>query len=408
MSESRETTTPSVADLLLGIDLFDGLAEDDVRRVAEVARRLEVEADATLFEGDSPGLFVVRSGAVEIEGRRGRDIRSRGEAFGVASLIFVDAGPSGGRALEPTELVLVPRDAFRALLGADPLVGRVLEHLEEAVGRDAGASPGRRRREEGADERAGEAPGGRPLSREPQAPGHPGPPLQARMAEVSRLVQRGLLPRDAPRVPGWDVAAGTTAEESGRGDTAWDWLRLAPDRVVLVALDVQGQGLPPSHHLMAARVLLRALAGEHGEPKDILARANAALSRARVGGGEQFLECGMVVLRETEVEWAAAGRVPAAVLRRGGEVEELGSHGPPLGVMEGFRYASHKVPMAAGDVFVVLSQASMGMFRGAAELVAKIQQRPAGEVVETLHLALRRAYGDDPPRETSVLFARKH
>jgi serine phosphatase RsbU (regulator of sigma subunit) len=159
---------------------------------------------------------------------------------------------------------------------------------------------------------------------------------------------------------------------------------------------------------MAARVLLRALASEYREPRDILPRANAALSRARVGGAEQFLECGMLVLRDAGVEWASAGRVPAAILRRGGEVEELGSHGPPLGMMEGFRYASHPVPMAAGDVFVVLSQASMGVFRGAADLVAKIQQRPAGEVVETLHLALRRAHGEELPRETTVLFARKH
>ncbi|HZD06568.1 MAG TPA: PP2C family protein-serine/threonine phosphatase [Longimicrobiales bacterium] len=224
---------------------------------------------------------------------------------------------------------------------------------------------------------------------------------------MSRAVQRRLLPRNAPRVTGYDVAAGTTTEDDGRGHTVWDWITLGNGRPLVLAYNVQGTGLPASHDLVAVRAVLRALASEYVELTDILPRANAALSQAAVSDGRRFVECAAVVLDADWIEWSSAGRVPAGVIRRDGTFDELGSHGPPLGMMEGFRYGSRRISMGPGDIFVVLTEASMGLFRGAADLVAQVQGRTAGEVVGTLHRAVRKAHGDRP-RETTVILIRKH
>ena len=70
--------------------------------------------------------------------------------------------------------------------------------------------------------------------------------------EISRTIQRGLLPTEAPRIQGFDIAAGTSLVEDGPGRTLWDFFTLKGGRTGLVNLNVQGSGLPPARTTMAA------------------------------------------------------------------------------------------------------------------------------------------------------------
>lgn len=224
--------------------------------------------------------------------------------------------------------------------------------------------------------------------------------------EISRIIQRGLLPSEAPRIPGFDIAAGTSLVDDGPGRTVWDYFPLKGGRTGLVNLNVQGSGLPPAHYLAVARGLLRELGRDHDDLQEFLARLNSGLSAAAVGGMDQYVEAGILLPSEGGVEWAGAGRCPGAVIRRTGVFEEFSTHGPPLGMMEGFLYGTEKLRLGAGDTVIVLSEVSQGIFRGAADLVASLQGKPVGEVVSTLHKALAKAQPDIPV-EASVLFVRK-
>jgi serine phosphatase RsbU (regulator of sigma subunit) len=224
---------------------------------------------------------------------------------------------------------------------------------------------------------------------------------------VSRLMQAGLLPAEVPRLEGFEVAAGTTTEDSGRGGSVWDWIHLADGRLALLTLDVRQEGFPPAHHLGVVRAVIRAVAAETSSVKEILAKANDAVAHAGVHGLEQFVEVGILVPSADGVVWASAGRVPGGIIRRAGTFESFGAHGPPLGMMEGFRYNVQTFDIGAGDTIFVLSHASQGLFLGAADLLVQLHGKPAGEVVATLHRAIRKAQGEDRT-ETSVLYARKH
>ena len=206
---------------------------------------------------------------------------------------------------------------------------------------------------------------------------------------------------------GYDIGAGTMIEPEGRAATVWDWLSLADGRTALITLDVRAEGLPPAVHLATARGVLRAAAPEGGGLDRILQRMNAAMAASALADVDQHVECGMLVALAEGLEWASAGRVPCGVIRRSGAFEELSSHGPPLGMMDGFQYGRETLAMSTGDTAIVLSRASTGLFRGAADLVAQIHGKPAGEVVSTLHRGVRKAQGDHP-EEISVLFVRKH
>ncbi len=224
--------------------------------------------------------------------------------------------------------------------------------------------------------------------------------------EISRTIQRGLLPSEAPRISGFDIAAGTSLVDEGPGRTLWDFFELKDGRVGLVNLTVKGSGLPPAHYLAVARSLLRELGRDHDDLQGFLARINSGLSTAVVEGMDQYVDAGVLLPSDGGVEWAGAGICPGAVIRRDGVFQEFGSHGPPLGMMEGFQYGTERLELGAGDSVIVLSEVSQGVFRGAADLVASLQGKPVGEVVTTLHKALAKAQPDQPV-EASVLFVRK-
>ena len=72
--------------------------------------------------------------------------------------------------------------------------------------------------------------------------------------------------------------------------------------------------------------------------------------------------------------------------------------GPSLGMMGGFQYNSQRFPMGTGDTAFVLSHGSQGLFLGAADLLAQLHGKPVGDIVSSLHKAIRKAQGDDEAR----------
>jgi len=382
-------STEEVVDLLEEVDLFAGLPEDDLRRMAGIVEERSLEPGEVLFREGEPGdaFYIVFDGAVEISKSRPDGsadrlaVRRAGQGFGEMSLLNDAPRSATARAAERTTLVMVRREHFEELLGGDSLAVRMMRALSRAL----------------------RALGVRFASVEMMDPG-----VAARSDEnaLSRAMQSGMMPRSAPRVAGYELAAGTTRETMGRGSSVWDWTTLADGRTTLVTLDVHGDGLPPAHHLGAARAVLRGMAADHATVPELLARTNDALSSAAIEGLDQFVEAGILAIGADGVEWASAGRVPGTIIRRDGSMVEFAAQGPPLGMMGGFKYASQKLALGTGDAAFVLSHGSPGLFLGAADLVAQLHGKPAGEVVSTLHKAIRRAQGE-LRTETSVLYARR-
>lgn len=384
-------STTEVVGLLQKVEHFEGLPDADLAGIAAIVAGVSIQKGEVLFEEGEPGdaFYIVFKGAVEIVKARpdGTEeklaVRRAGDGFGEMALLNDAPRSATARAHEDTELMSVGREAFQELLGGDTLALRMMRVLSKAL-RALGVRFAS-------------------VERIQDSGSH----LRIDAYEISRIMQAGLLPSVAPRVDGFDVAAGTTIEESGRGGSVWDWIELGDGRTALITLDVRQDGFPPAHHLGVARAVLRGLGVDHATLPQLLAKANEALSGASVEGTDQFVEVGMLVAGPEGVEWASAGRVPGGVIRRDGTFEEFGAHGPPLGMLGGFKYKAQKFTMAAGDTALVLSHASPGLFLGAADLVAQLHGKPAGEVVGTLHRAIRKSQGDQRT-ETSVLFARKH
>lgn len=384
-------STEEVVALLQKVDLFEGLPPEDLHRIAGIVEGASLEAGQVLFEEGEAGdaFYIVFKGAVEITKARPDGstdklaVRRAGEGFGEMALLNDAPRSAQARAMEASQLIKVSRDDFEGLLGGDSLAVRMMRGLSRAL-RALGVRFASVEKLQDAGARA-----------------------RVDAYEVSRVMQAGLLPAVAPRVVGFDLAAGTTTEVSGRGGSVWDWMPMGDGRTALLTLDVRQDGFPPAHHLGVARAVFRGLAAGNATLPQLLASCNEALSAAAIEGLDQFVEVGVLVLGSAGVEWASAGRVPGGIIRRDGTFEEFGAHGPPLGMMGGFKYNVQAHAMGAGDTAFVLSHGSQGLFLGAADLVAQLHGKPAGEVVSMLHKAIRKAQGEQRT-ETSVLYARKH
>lgn len=390
-AEPRDLSLDVVMEMLRHVDLFQGLPEDELSGVSEVVKGVTAQDGEVLFEEGEPGdcFYVVSKGAVEISksvSGSGTDklaVRRAGEAFGEMALLNDAPRSATAKALEETELLTLSREDFEQLIGGDSLAMRMLQVLSKAL----------------------RALGVRFASLER---GVPTPVVTGGGADdANRALQRAIMPRSAPTADGFDIAAGTMLEDSGAGRTTWEAVRFADGRAGLVAMTVHGDGVPPAHQLALARAFLNEFARTGQPTESLFAAVNDGLSHNETPGIDQTVAAGMLVPGDGSVLWSGAGDVRGAVIRRDGTLDEFPSHGPPLGMLDGFQYGTQEYEIGTGDMVIVLSTGSTGLFRGAADLVSTLRQKPAGEVVATVHKAIRKLQGEDV-KETTVLFMRRH
>ncbi|MBI4540749.1 MAG: cyclic nucleotide-binding domain-containing protein [Gemmatimonadetes bacterium] len=365
----REATVEQVTGLLRKIPLFAGLRDEDLRGIQEISTSKLVEKGETLFQEGEPGeaFYVVLRGAVELTKRTPAAaeerlaVRRSGEAFGEMALLTDKARSASARASERTHLLAVSRKAFYALLGGDTLAVRLLQGLAKALWAMDVRFAAKQREDKSAE---------------------------VLVSEISRLIQRGLLPGTVPQVAGYEIAAGTSVLENGRGSAVWQWFQLGDGRPVLAALDAKGEGLPAAHHLSIAQVLLREVGRQENDLAQLLRRVNRALTANSRQGFTRCVQCGVLALGDGQIEWASAGRPAAVLRRRNGELEELPGTNAPLGAAEDAAYAVHRLVLEPGEVALVLSDVPEAVVREARSAVAAGGQEDASRMASRIRDAV--------------------
>ncbi|MEM1179474.1 MAG: PP2C family protein-serine/threonine phosphatase [Acidobacteriota bacterium] len=172
--------------------------------------------------------------------------------------------------------------------------------------------------------------------------------------EVARELQRDLLPRDVPPIPGYRVAHSyRTANEIG-GDY-YAFHPLDPGRVAIAGGDARGHGMAAGLLMAIANATLAAAALEDPQPEAVLAAVNRTL--VSTGGRRAFMTLfyGILDPSSGQLEYANAGH-PFPLLRRAvGPVEELGTGALPLGLREDTRYRAANAVLRPGDLLVLYS-----------------------------------------------------
>jgi len=173
-----------------------------------------------------------------------------------------------------------------------------------------------------------------------------------RQLELAADVQRRMLPRRMPALPGFDVAARYVPSYELGGDF-YDFIDLDGHLGIAVG-DVVGKGMAASLLMASVRSSLRAYAQDVYDLDEIIGRVNRALSRDTQDNEFSTLWYGVFDPQTMRLTYCNGGHEPPMLLRDG-EVHYLGKGGMLLGVDKKQVYQKGLFDLAPGDTLLLYS-----------------------------------------------------
>lgn len=232
--------------------------------------------------------------------------------------------------------------------------------------------------------------------------------------KVAEDVQRNLLPTAPPRIAGLDIAASSDYCDETGGDY-YDFIQTGPSKTVVVVGDVAGHGVGPALLMASARATVRMAAAMYADPGAVVSAVNSRVAEDVYGTG-RFLTLFYLEIDAAakHLRWVRAGHDPALVVGASqGEIAELSGGGPPLGVVEGFRYVASSSPWPAGGVVFIGTDgiwetrgANDAMFgkRRLLDILHGTADKPANRILEAVAQALR-TFAQGRPRQDDITMA---
>ena len=235
---------------------------------------------------------------------------------------------------------------------------------------------------------------------------------------IARTLQESLLPVELPRIPGLETAARFHASGAGNevGGDFYDLFQTGGQGWTVVVGDVCGKGPDAAAVTALARYTLRAAAMRERLPSRSLRILNEALLRQR--GDRRFCTVAYAYLEAhnggARVGVASGGHPLPLLLRAGGGVEPVGSHGTLLGVVPDPDLEDQSGALGPGDALVfytdgVTEAGAPGAMLGEerlAELVASCQGLDADAIAGRVEAAALDAQGGRPRDDIAVVVVR--
>ncbi|MFF3848195.1 SpoIIE family protein phosphatase [Streptomyces sp. NPDC002328] len=175
--------------------------------------------------------------------------------------------------------------------------------------------------------------------------------------ELATMLQRSLLPRRLPELPGGTAVARYLPARRGLqvGGDWYDVIALSEDRVALVIGDVQGHSAGAATIMGQMRTAVRAYAMEGHPPDVVVSHANRLLVGMET---DLFATCCYVELdmEEGTTLVVRAGHLSPLVRRPDGGTEEVEVEGgPPLGVIAEADFPMTAVELTPGTVLALVT-----------------------------------------------------
>jgi serine phosphatase RsbU (regulator of sigma subunit)/anti-sigma regulatory factor (Ser/Thr protein kinase) len=172
--------------------------------------------------------------------------------------------------------------------------------------------------------------------------------------QIATTLQRSLLPRKLPQVPGLRMAGRymPAADESAVGGDWYDVIELDNQSLGFVIGDVAGHGMAAATFMGQLRSAIRAYALDTEAPGEVITKL-AEFSH-RMHSRMATVIYATLNLNTWTVRVARAGHPYPLLVRADGSAEfltEVG--GPPLGTVGGHGYGEQSVTLAAGETLVL-------------------------------------------------------
>ena len=296
-------------DLISRVPLLTNLPPEEIDYLAESLRSAEVPAGSLLLEEGIAGdrLYIVLEGQVEIlkaretAAERSLGLRGPGAFLGEMSLLSeTHQATASVRAATTLQLLEMTRVDFDALLRRQPgfarsllqMLSARLDESENVTIRDL-QEKNRQLAQAYEELQAAQA---RLIKQEK---------MVAEM-KIAREIQRSILPKSSPHVPGLDFGMLIEPMESVGGDF-FDFIVLDGERVGLVMGDVSDHGVPAAIFMALTYSLMRVEARRQNTPGDVLRAVNQQLQEMNDSGMFVTILYGVLNRITREFHFARAG-----------------------------------------------------------------------------------------------------
>ena len=175
--------------------------------------------------------------------------------------------------------------------------------------------------------------------------------VTGQLEQIARI-QRSLLPRKVPDVPGLDISVSYLTSNEAGGDY-YDFFALPGDEWGILIADVSGHGAGAATIMAMLRAILHCYEDHDTSPWAIMRYANAKLVESHLDGN--FVTAFFAVWNpeRREIRWIRCGHNPPRLKTARGVQELLDDGTLPLGLSEDFPRSEASFRLDPGDTLVL-------------------------------------------------------
>lgn len=167
-------------------------------------------------------------------------------------------------------------------------------------------------------------------------------------------IQKDLLPKAPPDIPGYDIAARSIPAQMVGGDY-YDFIHVRDGRWAICLGDVSGKGLPASLLMANLQATLRGQTLVNSPVHEAISRSNKLLFESTDPEKFATLFYGLLDPVTHDLAYCNAGHEIPFVFSGEEKPNRLETGGIALGVLDVFPYGEDAVRLGAGDLLVIYS-----------------------------------------------------
>ena len=224
---------------------------------------------------------------------------------------------------------------------------------------------------------------------------------------LAKEIKQQLLPESTPQCPHFELAAQSLYCDETGGDY-YDFIPLKISGVQQYGLavgDVSGHGIGSALVMATARGALHSLVDRHQSNLEVLAsELNNQLCRGTANADFMTMFYGVLNPEERTLSWISAGQAPIFFYRADKQVQELGSSGIPLGIIEDTPYdIAPTIKFTSGEILLIGTdgiwetrnmEGEMFGAQRVIELLLQQANKSADDIAKQLITELNRFRGD--------------
>jgi sigma-B regulation protein RsbU (phosphoserine phosphatase) len=166
--------------------------------------------------------------------------------------------------------------------------------------------------------------------------------------EEARKIQEGLLPKEIPQIPGYEICGAWLPSRIVGGDY-YDVIKLSETKLAICIGDVSGKGMPAALMMSNLQASVKAFATENNSPPDVCAKINRVICSNI--SEEKYITFfyGILDAETKKIIFTNCGHNPPLVIRTEGKIVLLEKGGTVLGVFREFLLEQGELALNRGD-----------------------------------------------------------